>query len=91
MTEQHRAKWLGIITNQYVSSEEIEDDTITMHTLKWRLEEYVNVMFNRIDAYCTSLKSLQARCQMKRTILELPQAVFSQVTPPPGLLRLYRR
>ena len=66
LTEDQRKKWLGVVRNEYMSLEESgTDDTITIHRPQWR-SEYVNKMFDRIDAYCTDGKSPQARRQMKK-------------------------
>ena len=60
-----RRKWLTIITNYYMSSEDSgDDDSITVRPLPWR-SNYVNVMFSKIDVYCSHKKSPQARRQMK--------------------------
>ena len=66
LTEEQRSKWLGVITNDYISSEESDsDDTITLYQPEWR-SDYVTKMFERIDAYTANLKSPQARRQTKR-------------------------
>lgn len=54
--------------NDYMSSEESgEDDTMIVHPLAWRTE-YVNQMFQRIDTYCSSKKSPQAKRQTKKRV-----------------------
>ena len=51
-----------------MSSEESgEEDSIIVHPLQWR-SEYVNRMFAKINAYSHSMKSDQARRQMKTRI-----------------------
>lgn len=66
LTEDQRAKWLSVMTNDYMSSEESEeDDVMTIHPIPWR-SEHVNQMFQRIDSFCNSRKSPQARRQMKQ-------------------------
>ena len=68
LTEDQRKKWLTVITNDYMSSEESgEDNSIIVHPLPWR-SEYVSSMFKRIDAYCEKKKSPQAKRQMKQRI-----------------------
>lgn len=68
MTEEQRKKWLTVITNEYMSSEESgEDDSIIVHPLPWH-SDYVNKMFKKIDCYCENLKSPQARRQTKRRV-----------------------
>ena len=66
LSEDQRAKWLKVMDNVYMSSEESgEDDTMLVHPLPWRTE-CVNQMFKRIDAYSSSKKSPQAKRQMKK-------------------------
>ena len=66
INEGQKAKWLKVMGNVYMSSEESGgEDTIIVHPLPWRTE-YVNQMFQRIDAYCSSRKSPQARRQTKK-------------------------
>ena len=49
-----------------MSSEESGgEDTIIIHPLPWRTE-YVNQMFQRIDSYCFSKKSPQAKRQTRK-------------------------
>ena len=66
LTEEQCLKWLGVITNNYISSKESDsDDTITLHQPEWR-SDYVTKMFERIDAYTANLKSPHSRRQTKR-------------------------
>lgn len=65
LTEQARQKWLKVVTNEMMSSEESGDeDTMIMHPLPWR-SDYVTSMFRKIDAYAQARRSPQARRQMK--------------------------
>ena len=64
MTEDQSKKWLAIMTNEYMSSEESDDETMLVHSLPWR-SDYVNRMFKSIDDYCLKMKSPQAKRQMK--------------------------
>lgn len=65
LTEDQKKKWLTVMTNDFMSSEESgEDDSMIVHPLPWR-SEYVNKMFKRIDAFCGNKKSPQAKRQMK--------------------------
>ena len=58
--------------NEYMSSEESgEDDSIVLHPLPWR-SEYINKMFEKIDAFCNSKKSSQAKRQMKNRFIGTP-------------------
>lgn len=66
LTEDQKKKWLAVMTNNFMSSEESwTEDSIVVHPLPWRTE-YVNKMFRKIDAYCESKKSPQAKRQTKR-------------------------
>ena len=66
INEGQKAKWLKVMGNVYMSSDENGgEDTIIVHPLPWRTE-YVNQMFQRIDAYCSSRKSPQARRQTRK-------------------------
>lgn len=67
-TEDQRKKWLTVITNDYMSSEESEDEKIVVHSIPWR-SSYVDRMFKKIDEFCTDKKSPQARRQMKDRIV----------------------
>ena len=71
LTEDQRKKWLTVITNDYMSSEESEDEKIVVHSIPWR-SNYVNRMFKKIDDYSTDKKSPQARRQMKDRIAGSP-------------------
>ena len=65
LSDEQRKKWLAVVKNEYMSSEESgEEDTIVVHRLPWR-SEYVNKMFTKIDEYCYHKKSPQAIRQMK--------------------------
>ena len=68
LTEEQKKKWLGVITNDFMSSEEsgTEDDNV-IHPLAWR-SKYVNTMFSKIDEYIERKKSPQARRQMKKRV-----------------------
>ena len=78
MTEDQKKKWLGVMTNDYMSSEESgEDDSIVIHPSLWR-SDYVNTMFQRVDSYAENKKSPQAIRQMKRRVCGLASS-----RPPP--------
>ena len=65
LTEQAREKWLKVMVNEMMSSEESGDeDKVVVHPLPWRTD-YVNKMFYKIDSYCIARKSPQARRQIK--------------------------
>ena len=65
ITEEARQKWLKMVTNEMMSSEESgDDDTIIVHSLPWR-SDYVTSMFKKIDEYSQAKKSPQSRRQMK--------------------------
>lgn len=55
-----------------MSSEDSSDEgSNSIRPLPWR-SEYVNKMFGRIDKYCESSKSAQARRQMKPRVIGEP-------------------
>ena len=64
LTEEQKKKWLTVMSNDFMSSEESEEDQIVVHPLPWRTP-YMNTMFLKIDAYVTEKKSPQARRQTK--------------------------
>ncbi len=61
---QHK-KWLSIMTNEFISSEESENETMLVHSLP----DYVNRMFKGIDNHCVQKKSPQAKRQMKPRVV----------------------
>ena len=78
LTEQARKKWLKVMVNEMMSSEESRDeDKVEVHRLPWRTD-YVNKMFHKIDSYPIARKSPQARRQMKETANGL---LSTRVTP----------
>jgi len=65
LTDEQRQKWLSVINNDFMSSEESgEEDSIIIRPLPWR-SKYVDSMFRKIDEYAKSKKSSQARRQLK--------------------------
>ena len=65
LPEEARQKWLKVMVNEMMSSEESgDDDKVLVHPIPWRTE-YVNKMFRSIDNYCKARKSAQAKRQMK--------------------------
>ena len=76
LTEQQHTKWLTVVKNEFMSSEESDenDDTIVVHPLPWR-SEHINKMFCKIDAYCYHKKSPQAKRQTKKGRWAVLQAV----------------
>ena len=74
LTEEQRVKWLKVVSNEYMSSEESgEDDTLLVHPIPWR-SQYVDQMFKKIDAFCTNKRSPQARRQMKQRSVGSPSS-----------------
>ena len=72
LTREQKDKWLGVVSNDTMSSEESgPDDDIIVHSLPWR-SRYVNKMFSKIDRYIASKKSPQALRQMKSRKLGTP-------------------
>ena len=83
LTEEQKKKWLTVMSNDFMSSEESEEDQIVVHPLPWRTP-YVNTMFSKIDAYVTEKKSPQARRQTKSRKTGFPstrQRPFDSDTP----------
>ena len=79
LTEEQRTKWLAVVKNDLMSSEESdEEDSIVVHPLPWR-SEYVNRMFQKIDEYSYSKKSPQAKRQTKTRVTGIPSR---RVVPP---------
>ena len=66
LLDKQRLKWLKVMANDYMSSEESsKDETITVHRSEWQ-SEHVTKMFERIEAYTATFKSAQARRQTKK-------------------------
>lgn len=69
LSDECKEKWLKVITNDFMSSEESEsEDTYVVHGLPWRSSS-VSRMFEKIDNYCDNNKSPQARRQMKKRVV----------------------
>ena len=66
LTEESRQKWLKIMINEMMSSEDSgDDDAMIVHPIPWR-SDYVNKMFHNIDKYYKVRKSAQACRQTKQ-------------------------
>ena len=65
LTEEQRTKWLAIVKNELMSSD--EDDAV------WR-SEYVDKMFQKFDEYCFSNKSPQGKRQTKQRVTGSPSS-----------------
>ena len=78
MSKETKEKWLSVLTNDFMSSEESDGEDIVIHPLPWRSARVDEVM-SKIDAYILKQKSPQARRQMKSrkvgTISERSQPV----------------
>ena len=59
--------------NDFMSSEESDDDNLIVHSLPWRTD-YVGQMIERIDKYCDKKKSPQSRRQMKSRLSGSPSS-----------------
>ena len=71
LTEEQKDKWLSVITNEFMSSEESgPDDEIYVNPIPWR-SDYVTRMFAAIDKYVQDKKSPQAKRQMKKRCVGL--------------------
>lgn len=74
MVEESKQKWLTVMVNDLMSSEESgADDTVIIRPLPWR-SEYVNKMFENTDKYSKLRKSPQASRQTKKRIVGSPSA-----------------
>ena len=80
LTDQKKKKWLGVIKNELMSSEEScsDEDTICVRPLPWR-SPTVNSMFKTVDRYTAAKKTPQARRQMKKRVNGEPSK-----RPPPA-------
>lgn len=83
LTEEQREKWLKVMTNDFMSSEESgEEDSINIRRLPWR-SQYVDSMFKKIDSYSKAKKSSQAKRQLKvRRVSHDPSARLAPVGAP---------
>ena len=79
VTKEKRDKWVQVMQNVLMSSEESCDDgdTIIVHPLPWR-SECVTRMFHGIDKYLLEKKSPQAKRQQVHRI----EGVLSTRTAP---------
>ncbi len=65
LTEEQRSKWMKVMRNDFMSSEESDsDDTIAVRPLPWR-SRYVTLMFQMIDKFQAAKQSPQSRRQTK--------------------------
>ena len=79
LTDEKKSKWMKIVTNDFMSSEESDGENLTVHPLPWR-SDYVNRMFERIDVYCKAHRSAQANRQSKNRV----EGSCSKRSPPEG-------
>lgn len=73
LTKEQKQKWLKVMTNQYMSSEESDDDNcdrVIIHPLPWR-SEVIDRMFQKIDDHISAKKTSQAKRQTKERIVGL--------------------
>lgn len=65
LTSETKEKWLKIVTNDFMSSEEsADDDSVVIRPLSWRAP-CVDHMFQKIDEFNMSKKSGQSKRQTK--------------------------
>ena len=64
MSQETKEKWLSVVTNDFMSSEESDGEDIIIHPLPWRSARVDDVM-SKIDEFIVKHKSPQARRQMK--------------------------
>lgn len=70
LTQEQREKWLSVLKNEIMSSEESDmdedgEEIVTVHPLPWR-SEYCTRMFGKIDKFVTHHRTPQGRRQMKQ-------------------------
>ena len=73
LTEDQKQKWLKVVTNEYMSSEESDEDNtdrVIVHPLPWR-SDVVDKMFEKIGSHVSARKSSQAKRQMKERLVGL--------------------
>ncbi len=72
LSTEGKAKWMKVMRNDVMSSEESGDDGKNIiRPLKWR-SEYVDKMFDKIDQYYGAHKSPQALRQTKERVIGEP-------------------
>lgn len=65
LSQEQKDKWLKIVcNNEFMSSEESEEDDIVIHSVPWRAK-LVNSMFQKIDQRISHSRSSRSRCQKK--------------------------
>ena len=71
LTKEQKQKWMKVMSNEYMSSEESDNDNcerVIIHPLPWR-SEVIDRMFQKIDDHLSANKSSQAKRQTKeRTV-----------------------
>ena len=71
LTKEQRQKWMKVVSKEYMSSEESDNDScerVIIHPLPWRSEVF-DRMFKKIDEHMSVKKSYQAKRQTKeRTV-----------------------
>ena len=83
LTDEARQKWLKLMINEVMSSEESGDeDIMILHPLPWR-SDYVTKMFQNIDKYCQVRKSAQASRQTKKRKTGQPSSRLPPSDLPP--------
>ena len=73
LTEIQKQKWMKVMTNDFMSSEENDDDNTIIRPLEWR-STYVNEMFTRIGSFSQNKKSPQAKRQTKTRVYGQPSS-----------------
>lgn len=71
LTENQKKKWLKVVTNDYMTSKESDEDNtdrVVVHPLPWR-SDVVDRMFDKIRSHLSANKSLQAKRQMKERLV----------------------
>ena len=65
LTSEEKDKWLQIVCNEFMSSEESEgDDSLIVHSLPWR-SKLVTSMFEKIDQNIIQSRSSRSKRQKK--------------------------
>ena len=64
LSQEIKEKWLRVVTNKFMSSEESDGEDIVIHPLPWHSARVDDVL-SKVDAYLLKQKSAQAQRQMK--------------------------
>ena len=64
LSPEQKEKWLQVISNDFMSSEESQEDDLVIHSIPWR-SKLVDSMFQKIDQKIAVNRSSRSKRQKK--------------------------